>query len=93
MTYEQAIKLIEPLMLSSINTSVGAEKRPIVYAFDMAIKSLEKQIPKKPEKSYDGYFDGNPVYDYFCPCCHRNFEDNMPTFCEDCGQAIDWSEE
>lgn len=57
-------------------------------------ESLEKQIPKKPIESNK--------YDYNCPCCNVKLpiepEDiyiyQMPTpnHCEDCGQALDWSD-
>lgn len=67
--------------------TVGEHKE----AVNMAIKALEKQIPKKTilqrsdEKSL-----------YKCPCCDRIFVeayDNVqrgyiPKFCEMCGQAI-----
>lgn len=62
-------------------------------ACKVAIEALKMRLPKKPERSYDGYADGNPVWDNFCPSCNRAFEDCQPLFCEDCGQALDWSEE
>ena len=59
---------------------------------------IEKQIPKKPEYSGDGYSDGELVYDYAkCPeCGNDNFEYGINNwgckFCPDCGQALDWSD-
>lgn len=94
MTYEEAInklhnhQLYDNAAISFVNL-FGRE----IDEFDMAIEALEKQMPKKPERSYDGFADGNPVWDYFCPCCHRAFDDCQPDFCEDCGQAIDWGDE
>lgn len=52
---------------------------------------IEKQIPKKPEESYDGYADGYAVIDYHCPNCGREI-DETDHHCI-CGQAIDWSKE
>lgn len=52
-------------------------------AIHMAEEALEKQIPKKPNK-------------LTCPRCGFNRIDNswwVFTYCPDCGQAIDWSEE
>lgn len=52
-------------------------------SIDMAIDALEKQIPKKPVKLN-------------CPRCRFNRIDNswwVFTYCPECGQAIDWSEE
>ena len=63
---------------------------------DMAIKALEKQIPKKPTYDGDGYApDGTFVWDeWLCPCCRSRYEIDYDEydFCPNCGQAIDWSE-
>ena len=49
-----------------------------------AIEALEKQIPKKVTKSV-------------CPSCHRIFlfrhgERRKGDYCDNCGQALDWSD-
>ena len=54
-------------------------------ALEMAIKALEKQIPKKP-KTDDRYVM------YICPCCN-DFIKVSHNCCQNCGQAIDWSDE
>ena len=68
-------------------------------ANEMAIKALEKQIPKKPRKtdSYRGVL--KKVYAYVCPTCgnaclekYMNERQNT-MFCCDCGQKLDWSDE
>lgn len=49
----------------------------------LAIEALEKQIPKKP-------------IELNCPRCRFNGIDNswwVFTYCPECGQAIDWSED
>lgn len=65
-------------------------------AFDMAIKALEKQTPKKPTYEGDGYApDGTLVYDtWICPCCNKRYEVDYDDYdyCPDCGQKLDWSE-
>jgi hypothetical protein len=42
---------------------------------------------------YDGYADGNPVYDAFeCSECgheHNGEEDTLTAFCPDCGAKMD----
>ena len=46
-------------------------------AFKMAIKALEKQIPKKRDN-------------YSCPICSHYFEDEECfTYCPECGQKLD----
>ena len=68
-------------------------------AYRMAIKALEKQIPKKPRKtdSYKGVL--KRVYAYVCPACgnvclekYMNERQNT-MFCWNCGQKLDWSDE
>lgn len=60
----------------------------ITKALDMAVEALEKQIPKKPD-----YED----YDAKCPVCGHEFENNVNdwgcSFCQGCGQKLDWSDE
>lgn len=66
-------------------------------SIDMAIKALEKQIPKKPTYDGDGYApDGTFVWDeWICPCCETRYEVDYDEhdFCPNCGQKIDWSDE
>ena len=58
---------------------------------DLAIEVLEKQIPKKPTKTYEVIAE----YKLFgeCPNCgHTGLKQNTHVHCWWCGQAIDWSE-
>lgn len=62
-------------------------------ALDVAIQALEKQIPKKPIENDTNSFD--------CPCCKYDlktdtgnpFGDYFLSYCDNCGQKIDWSDE
>lgn len=63
----------------------------------MIDKAIDKQIAKKPEYEADGYADGVLAYDYAkCPVCEHEFEYGInewgSAFCQDCGQALDWSD-
>ena len=61
---------------------------------DIAIKALEKQIPKKPNIEGDGYADGQLVYDtWICPFCGKHYEIDYDSYdyCPNCGQHIDHS--
>lgn len=61
----------------------------------LAIDALEKQIPQKPDLEGDGYSDGELVIDTgICPRCRQDYEIecHTPKFCENCGQALDWSD-
>lgn len=52
-----------------------------------AIKALEKQIPKKPEKS--SFHWGGKVWE--CPVC-ESIVHKSEEYCSACGQKLDWSE-
>lgn len=59
------------------------------------LEALEKQIPQKPDLEGDGYYDGELVYDTgYCPRCRQDYEIecHTPKYCENCGQALDWSD-
>ena len=73
-----------------------------MYA-ELAINALEKQIPKKPNKTIDSSWGTQkevhtcPVCDYYLTEVHfiapQKIESNKKiTYCETCGQAIDWSD-
>ena len=89
MTAEEAIKTIQ-IAIAEVEWNY-----PLDYsiAFKTAIKSLDKQIPKKPIN--EGYY-------YICPCCRDDlgvsdddifiYELSMPKYCSNCGCVLDWSE-
>lgn len=82
-----------------LNSGFGKEpnQSPLIYErrklyANLAIEALEKQIPKKPQKSESGMFD-------ICPTCgkfinrreksHGNID--IPR-CKWCGQKLAWSD-
>jgi hypothetical protein len=95
MTENGAIREVR-FNMSTIGLSDKAAKR-VVEARNMAIKALEKQMPKKPTYEGDGYApDGTLVYDtWICPCCDKRYEVYYDDYdyCPNCGQKLDWSEE
>ena len=54
-------------------------------ALEMAIKVLEKHIPKKPKTD-------NRYVMYICPWCN-DFVKVSHNYCQNCGQKLDWSEQ
>lgn len=56
---------------------------------NIAIKALEKQIPKKPIRKPNLDWTNEEVT---CPGCDRNVSEFRNKYC-DCGQKLDWSEE
>ena len=86
MTESEAIKELHAIRPRG---SIIPQKR--AEALDVAIKALEKQIPKKPTmrhlKHYDSYTDG------WCPNCEAYVnEDSGNKYCPNCGQKLDWSD-
>lgn len=63
----------------------------------LAMRALEKQIPKRPHLEGDGYDDnGYMIYDtWICPCCEKHYEVDYDKYehCPNCGQKIDWSDD
>lgn len=83
MTPEEAIKTIE-LAKAEVEWNY-----PMDYAvsFEMAIKALEKQIPKTPLES-DRKIRYCEVFK--CPNCDFEFSGRISNYCYRCGQALDW---
>ena len=63
-------------------------------SFRLAISALEKQIPKKIEKDIviDEDYSGN-TYEReipICPSCNNIYLASKQSYCNQCGQKIDW---
>ena len=87
MTPQEAIKNIE-IAIAEVEWEY-----PMQYAiaFEIAIKALEKQMPKKPIKSDRQEIRYTLTYD--CPTCGRQFTGTgFADYCYHCGQALDWSD-
>ena len=89
MTYQEAIKILEHLRDDVVCSG------DYVVCFNMAISAMEKQVPKLPQFSSDGYDpEGMEVWDAHCPNCEHELDgDGDEDICPNCGQAIDWSGE
>ena len=96
MTIDEAIKILQRDLEIQVKNKALTDG---IEAIQIAIHALEKQIPKKPRKtdSYRGVL--KRVYAYVCPTCHNvclekymNERQNT-TFCWDCGQHLDWSDD
>lgn len=83
MTNEEAI--------NTIKTAIAEVEwnYPMNYeiAFENAISSLEKQIPKKVNVSLKGTTDWNTKC--HCPNCHSMVSHGK--YCSNCGQALDFN--
>ena len=80
-----AIDVIESLQaqLERFNATLAREGfTELETIYDMAIKALERQMPKEP-----AHKDG----DYFCQVCGTycgNVHDGMQKYCDECGQRL-----
>ena len=82
-------KITEKTAISILNSArprKGSYER-LQKAFDMAIKALEKQIPKKVNnrEEHADYIEGN------CPDCDLPVCD-VDNYCSKCGCLLEWSE-
>ena len=82
MTDSEAIKICNTIgFATSFSNPQGiplnTTKEELAEAMRMAIKALEKQIPKKRNS-------------YSCPICSHYFEDGECfTYCPECGQRLE----
>lgn len=92
MTLEEAVNILEKdIHTDPPKSAITARKHD--EAIFMALKALEKQIPKKPIER----FTGNE-YVCECPICHgltdtpKEVVVQSIQHCSWCGQKLDWSE-
>ena len=85
MTPEEAIKLLDEKTMI-FPARCNGKTKAISDARELAVKALEKQVPKKP---YQDNENGVHEKDY-CPTCHRSLFP-YDHHCR-CGQAIDWTD-
>ena len=63
--------------------------RKDVQALDIAIKAVEKEIPKKPIKNKEQNI--RYASSYSCPKCGGRFSGTgIADYCYHCGQKLDW---
>ena len=92
MTLEEAIDKIKWTSLYRYECDFEKEKQSDLFkALELAIETMEKQIPQKPK-----YIpvDCDGVYrEYICPTCGEwLFKKTKRQYCL-CGQKLDWSDE
>ena len=87
MMYEEALR--EVLHQVYRNTD-DFEMRISKECYKLIIEALEKQIPKKPifESEQTSPFGVDDVP--YCPSCRCDLPE--ASYCEKCGQALDWSD-
>lgn len=97
MTENEAIREVR-FNMSTIGLSDKAAKR-VVEARNMAIKALEKQIPKKPIFNHN-LSDTLSLFHCECGNAIKVSHDigimnnnNAPNYCSKCGCRLDWSDE
>ncbi len=92
---EKTIKMTTQAAVEIVTSAIQTECMTVEQDRALAVvqKAVEKQIPKKPEKSDSRMF-------YICPCCRRFVQKNEQShgnidikFCKWCGQAFDWEAE
>ena len=84
MTESEAIKTIQLDICNGCECIENCITNQCEYF--LAINALEKRIPKKPIFTEDKQFA-------LCPCCDMKGLTDKQKYCDNCGQAIDWSDE
>lgn len=87
MTPSEALKIIDKVHDYPCPYGIGGK------AWRFIRICIEKQVPKKPE--YKPEKNGLITTNYKCPnCgCRRLGHVSNTSFCPDCGQKLDWSDE
>ena len=85
MTANEAIKMLE---IQKPAYGCKEYQKPLMYAYEMAIKALEKQIPKKPIS-----YDDCEQFVIRCTCGKCTDTRFFHGYCTWCGQKLDWSDE
>lgn len=107
MTYEKALKHIKDLINNVTSAyydclaaggTIDDEDERYLDVLQKAAEALEKQIPKKPyitERScVDTYCCNNCKGSlYYVDRFKEDFALREMLYCDECGQAIDWSEQ
>lgn len=86
MTYTEAYKIIHDDLVDTQLANDDKWNEAILKALD----ALGKQVPKKPVKHTN--FGKDILDGKYCHTCDTMF-DRTTKFCDNCGQALDWSDE
>lgn len=93
MTFEKAIFILK----DHFDKRNWCNKSDADEALEMAIKALEKQIPKKPIiETISASTNEPPLIVGFCPNCTTDrpmVTNRYDLYCRSCGQALDWGSE
>lgn len=88
------IRRLEKMRNLYNNEKAGAHYKHKAMEYRQIARMLEdykqSKEPQIPYMESEGYADGYPVWDYYCPNCSHAFEEEEPTFCPDCGTMINW---
>ena len=76
---QEAINRLKNICFTIKSEPEEIEAAQYIGALKLAISALEMQVPEKPMNKYD------------CPSCEEQLMGKV-NCCEECGQAIDWSE-
>lgn len=86
--YQEALGSLWSVFKYEPVEKIDEERKENLKYLDTLKELVEKATPKNVEKQ-------EHLYDVCCPTCGKMFEidDDTYTYCPDCGQALDWSEE
>ena len=88
MTENEAKEALKLVNLKGVHPFYDWEE--MMEVRNISMQALEKQIPKKPKKNFEK-FSG-----VWCDCgkyLGKGYFVNKTTYCPDCGQKLDWSDE
>ena len=96
MTTKEALYWCEQFTNNIVLANPQKEKMVLaLQAMKKCKEALEKQMPKKPYEetiaTEEGYMTKKRSFFFCCPNCFCHLNENQK-HCDDCGQALDWSD-
>ena len=92
--YKEALGVVKKALIQKLNASAILIERPelntlheLVDSYPEYLELKERATPKKPNIL--------PIQEFAffeCPTCHDKTQIGKFTFCQKCGQTLDWSE-
>ena len=77
------------LINKNLDGKASDDVKELEFDFDREINALEKQIPKKPQKSQSKL---RYLGTYVCPSCGGDFSGTgVASYCYHCGQRFKWN--
>ena len=91
--HQEALKTVEK---SCISIAMEFNFGELFEEDEKALSTLQELVDKAtPKKTIKENYEDNRynMYKHYCPTCKYVWVCDVPNYCSECGQALDWSDE